>query len=112
MNFSFGGPQVQQQSFGGFGSAQPQVQQQQQQQMPFYKVPEIANDSISCLRFAPSADILAASSWDGEVRLWEVQKNPHGTNDSNYFFAAPKMKLSHNAPVLCIAISSVCLHFF
>ncbi|EPZ36237.1 WD40 repeat-like protein [Rozella allomycis CSF55] len=33
------------------------------------------NDTVSELCFSPVADYLAASSWDGQTRVWEVQAN-------------------------------------
>ncbi|GMI26606.1 hypothetical protein TeGR_g6783, partial [Tetraparma gracilis] len=33
-------------------------------------------DGVSCLSWSPSSNLLAASSWDGTVRIWEVAVNP------------------------------------
>ncbi|KAF9318583.1 hypothetical protein BG003_011021 [Podila horticola] len=48
-------------------------------------------DSISELAFSKTRDFLAASSWDNEVRVWEVL-----TNGST----VPKIKYAHKGPVL------------
>ncbi|KAJ2794945.1 RNA export factor gle2, partial [Coemansia helicoidea] len=50
------------------------------------------SDSVSELAFSSKANYLAASSWDNEVRIWEVQSN--GTSIG-------KAAFSHQAPALC-----------
>ncbi|KAJ2705650.1 RNA export factor gle2 [Coemansia sp. IMI 203386] len=53
-------------------------------------------DSVSEVAFSPKANFLAASSWDNEVRIWEIQSN--GTS-------VGKAAFSHQAPALCCAWS-------
>jgi len=53
-------------------------------------------DTISCLRFSPSANFLIASSWDNSIRCWEIQAN--GTS-------VPKAEQKHTKPIL-----SCCWH--
>ncbi|CAO3623955.1 unnamed protein product [Cunninghamella blakesleeana] len=53
-------------------------------------------DGISCLRFSPQADYLAASSWDGQIRIYEVQ--PTGTT-------IPKASYGHVGPALSVSWS-------
>ncbi|KAI9235559.1 MAG: WD40-repeat-containing domain protein [Podila humilis] len=48
-------------------------------------------DSISELAFSKTRDLLAASSWDNEVRVWDV--NSDGTT-------APVIRYAHKGPVL------------
>jgi len=50
------------------------------------------NDGISALAFSPKANYLMATSWDNQVRCWEVQSNGQ---------TIPKAAISHEAPVLC-----------
>ncbi|CAH8392654.1 unnamed protein product [Eruca vesicaria subsp. sativa] len=54
-------------------------------------------DSISSLSFSPRADILVATSWDNQVRCWEISRS--GTS----LASAPKASISHDQPVLCSA---------
>ncbi|KAJ2490308.1 RNA export factor gle2 [Coemansia sp. RSA 2050] len=49
-------------------------------------------DTVSEIAFSPKANFLAASSWDNEVRIWEIQNN--GTSIGKASFA-------HQAPALC-----------
>ncbi|KAJ3705681.1 hypothetical protein LUZ61_009386 [Rhynchospora tenuis] len=51
------------------------------------------SDSVSSLSFSPTTNHLVATSWDNQVRCWEV------LNGS----CVPKAAISHNAPVLCSA---------
>ena len=64
-------------------------------------LPEAPGDSISCLRFASGpgrgpggAHLLAASAWDGTVRVWSVPQHGQG---------APKhlVTYTHARPALC-----------
>lgn len=59
---------------------------------------QLPKDSISDLAFCPAADFLAVSSWDQQVRIYEV--NNAGAQGKWFF------KMS--APVLCVAWSKVC----
>ena len=54
-------------------------------------------DGISSLKFSPVANHLIATSWDNQVRCWEVQ--PTGQS-------VPKASTSHEQPVLCADWSS------
>ncbi|ORY47836.1 WD40 repeat-like protein [Rhizoclosmatium globosum] len=49
-------------------------------------------DGISDLSFSPAADLLAASSFDNQTRIWEVQGNGS---------TVPKAAIQHDAPSLC-----------
>uniref|UniRef100_A0A0D9V3B6 Uncharacterized protein n=1 Tax=Leersia perrieri TaxID=77586 RepID=A0A0D9V3B6_9ORYZ len=51
-------------------------------------------DSISSLSFSPKANHLVATSWDNQVRCWEVQPNGQ---------CQAKASISHDQPVLCSA---------
>lgn len=53
-------------------------------------------DGISDLSFSPAADFLAATSWDNQLRIWEVLPSNQGT---------PKAAHSHDLPALCCAWS-------
>ena len=61
------------------------------------EVANAATDGISCVSWSPSANYLAAGSWDNQIRCWEVQAN--GTS-------VPKAAISHDGPVLCCAWSN------
>ncbi|OMJ20368.1 Poly(A)+ RNA export protein [Smittium culicis] len=54
-------------------------------------------DTVSELAFSPQADYLAASSWDNNVRIWEIQSNGVSTGKAMY---------SHEGPALCCAWST------
>ncbi|KAI8609222.1 WD40-repeat-containing domain protein [Chytriomyces sp. MP71] len=49
-------------------------------------------DGISDLSFSGGADLLAASSFDCQTRIWEVQANGS---------TVPKAAITHDAPALC-----------
>ena len=49
-------------------------------------------DSISSLSFSPVANYLIATSWDNQVRCYEIQANGQ---------SAGKAMTSHDQPVLC-----------
>lgn len=55
------------------------------------------SDSISSLSFSPVANYLIATSWDSQVRCYEIQANGQ---------SAGKAAMSHDKPVLCSAWSS------
>lgn len=59
-------------------------------------VKDVPDDSISCIRFSPAGEFLAAASWNGEVRIWEI----NGNGDS-----IAKSMLKHEGPVLDCAWS-------
>ncbi|KAM3337045.1 hypothetical protein P3S68_032745 [Capsicum galapagoense] len=54
-------------------------------------------DSVTSLCFSPKANLLVATSWDNQVRCWEVMGS--GTNIGT----VPKAAISHEQPVLCSA---------
>ncbi|KAL1931954.1 hypothetical protein VTP01DRAFT_9010 [Rhizomucor pusillus] len=53
-------------------------------------------DGVSGLAFSPAADFLAVSSWDNQIRIYEVQ--PTGAT-------VPKAAYAHEAPALCVTWS-------
>ncbi|KAG2377085.1 Protein RAE1-like protein [Vigna angularis] len=62
-----------------------------------FEVAQPPSDSISSLSFSPKANFLVATSWDNQVRCWEITRN--GTVVSS----TPKASISHDQPVLCSA---------
>ncbi|KAK9096818.1 hypothetical protein Sjap_022315 [Stephania japonica] len=54
-------------------------------------------DSVSSLCFSPKANFLVATSWDNQVRCWEIVRS--GTTIGS----VPKASISHDQPVLCSA---------
>ncbi|KAI8827285.1 WD40-repeat-containing domain protein [Fimicolochytrium jonesii] len=50
-------------------------------------------DTVSELRFSPRANLLAASSWDNQTRIWEISSNGQ---------SIPKAAIQHEAPALCV----------
>ncbi|XP_065667536.1 mRNA export factor RAE1 [Hydra vulgaris] len=60
------------------------------------EVQQPPSDTISCLKFSPNANFLAATSWDNKIRCWEIQAT--GTS-------VPKAEQSHLKPIL-----SCCWH--
>ncbi|KAI3956728.1 hypothetical protein MKW92_048379 [Papaver armeniacum] len=62
-----------------------------------YEVVQPPTDSISSLCFSPKANHLVATSWDNQVRCWEIQRS--GTSISS----VAKASISHEQPVLCSA---------
>lgn len=58
-------------------------------------VPNTPEDGISAIAWSPAANILACSSWDKSVRIWEV--TPQGIQ--------AKLMYNHEAPVLCCNFS-------
>lgn len=65
-----------------------------------YDLPSPPDDSVSELRWSPTANILAVGSWDGGVRAYEVQQQ------GSSFQAAPKAMIKHDKPVLSIGWSA------
>ena len=61
------------------------------------EVPNAATDGISCVTWSPTSNLLAATSWDNQIRVWDVQAN--GT-------AVPKAATSHDAPILDCSFSA------
>ncbi|XP_028950526.1 protein RAE1-like isoform X2 [Malus domestica] len=62
-----------------------------------FEVTHLPNDSISSLSFSPKSNILVATSWDNQVRCWEIHQS--GQN----LASVPKASISHDQPVLCSA---------
>ncbi|EFJ10886.1 hypothetical protein SELMODRAFT_235429 [Selaginella moellendorffii] len=59
-----------------------------------FEIAERPTDGISSLSFSPKANHLIATSWDNQVRCWEIQ--PNGTS-------VAKAATQHDQPVLCSA---------
>ncbi|XP_047334673.1 protein RAE1-like [Impatiens glandulifera] len=59
------------------------------------EVAQPPGDSVSSLCFSPKANFLVASSWDNQVRCWEITKT------GNTLGSVPKASISHDQPVLC-----------
>ncbi|XP_047339065.1 protein RAE1-like [Impatiens glandulifera] len=59
------------------------------------EVAQPPGDSVSSICFSPKANFLVASSWDNQVRCWEIMKT--GTTIGS----VPKASMSHDKPVLC-----------
>ena len=49
-------------------------------------------DSVSCLKFSPTSNMLVAGSWDNQIRLWDVQTNGQSVG---------KAAIQHDGPILC-----------
>ncbi|WRX26440.1 WD40 repeat - like 10 [Theobroma cacao] len=60
-----------------------------------FEVLQPPSDSVSSLSFSPKANILVATSWDNQVRCWEISRN--GTAVAS----TPKASITHDQPVLC-----------
>ncbi|KAK9166512.1 hypothetical protein Scep_001703 [Stephania cephalantha] len=54
-------------------------------------------DSVSSLCFSPKANFLVATSWDNQVRCWEIVRSGATTG------SVPKASILHDQPVLCSA---------
>ncbi|GMN47114.1 hypothetical protein TIFTF001_016295 [Ficus carica] len=59
------------------------------------KVTQPPSDSVSSVTFSPKANHLVATSWDNQVRCWEIMRN------GNVLGSSPKASISHDQPVLC-----------
>ncbi|RWR93052.1 protein RAE1 [Cinnamomum micranthum f. kanehirae] len=57
-----------------------------------FEVTQPPTDSVSSLSFSPKGNFLVATSWDNQVRCWEILQ----TGSS-----VPKAVISHDQPVLC-----------
>jgi WD40 repeat protein len=55
-------------------------------------------DTTSDLAFSPTSDILAVSSWDSKVRIYQIAAN--GTSEGKHIY-------EHGAPVLSVDFSKV-----
>ncbi|KAJ4950695.1 hypothetical protein NE237_027527 [Protea cynaroides] len=60
-----------------------------------FEVVQPPSDSISSLCFSPKGNYLVATSWDNQVRCWEIMKS------GATFGSMPKASTSHEQPVLC-----------
>ncbi|KAL9321416.1 hypothetical protein ACSQ67_013255 [Phaseolus vulgaris] len=58
-----------------------------------FEVNQPPTDSVSSLSFSPKANLLVATSWDNQVRCWEVARN--GVNVAT----VPKASITHDHPV-------------
>ena len=58
-------------------------------------------DSISSLCFSPKQNMLVATSWDNQVRCWEIA--PQAQGGQMVPMSQPKAAVSHSDPVLCSA---------
>ena len=45
----------------------------------FDLVDNTIGDTVSCLRWAPNSTLLASSSWDTKLRVWDIRDNGSGT---------------------------------
>jgi mRNA export factor len=79
------------QSTTGGGLFGAQAQSQPHNPMKDFEVTQPPDDSISSVRFSPKANFLVATSWDNNIRCWEIQ-------DSGQ--SVPKAQQSHTGPVL------------
>ncbi|KAL2349086.1 hypothetical protein Fmac_003086 [Flemingia macrophylla] len=61
-----------------------------------YEVAQPPSDSISSLSFSPKANFLVATSWDNQVRCWEITRNGTVVNST------PKASISHDQPVMSL----------
>ncbi|GAA0139668.1 hypothetical protein Leryth_016652 [Lithospermum erythrorhizon] len=61
------------------------------------EVSQPPSDSVSSLCFSPKSNHLIATSWDNQVRCWEITKS------GNVVSSAPKASITHDQPVLCSA---------
>lgn len=62
-----------------------------------FEVAQPPSDSVSSLSFSPKANHLVATSWDNQVRCWEIMQN------AGNVVSTPKAFISHDQPVLCSA---------
>lgn len=72
--------------------------------------PEGPADSISCLAWSATQDLLAAGAWDNTVRVWEVRTDGSsgsvfGGGDSKLQISGLRTAIQHEAPVLCCGFS-------
>lgn len=63
--------------------------------LPLIYVGEPPSDSVSSIHFSPKANFLVATSWDNQVRCWEVKRN------GKVLSSTPTASISHDQPVLC-----------
>lgn len=58
-------------------------------------------DTVSALAFSPTSDLLAASSWDNQVRIWDINLNTFNSSVN----CIPKTSYTHDAPPLSLCWS-------
>ena len=75
-----------------FGSAQTTTTGTSADLAKDIEVQQPPEDSISSVNFSPVAELLAVSSWDKKVRIYEVQNSGQTVGKALY---------EHEAPVLC-----------
>ena len=56
-----------------------------------FEVTQPGDDTISSLQFSPKSNLLVASSWDNNIRCWEIQQTGQ---------AVAKAMQSHTKPIL------------
>ncbi|OZJ05074.1 hypothetical protein BZG36_02088 [Bifiguratus adelaidae] len=56
-----------------------------------FEVSQPPTDAVSELAFSPTADFLAASSWDNQVRVWEVLSNGSTVGKAAYQHEGPAL---------------------
>lgn len=69
----------------------------------FNLVDSTLNDTVSCLKWATNSNLLAASSWDGKIRIWDVKPNYPSPNTAT---AQAMVATDMTEPVLQIAWNS------
>nr|DAD40215.1 TPA_asm: hypothetical protein HUJ06_014538 [Nelumbo nucifera] len=62
-----------------------------------FEVVQPPTDSVSSLSFSPKGNYLVATSWDNQVRCWEIART------GPTVASMPKASTSHDQPVLCSA---------
>ncbi|KAH7061439.1 WD40-repeat-containing domain protein [Macrophomina phaseolina] len=77
--------------FGGAGSASTAANPTQGDTSKDVQINQPPSDSISEIAFSPSADILAASSWDGGVYVWQIDGSGQSQAAASFKFDAPAL---------------------
>ncbi|OJD36152.1 poly + rna export protein [Diplodia corticola] len=73
---------------GSTSSASNPTQGDTSKDLPINSPP---SDSISEIAFSPTQDILAASSWDGSVYVWQIDNNGQSNPATSFKFDAPAL---------------------
>jgi len=63
---------------------------------PGIQVSQPPNDSISSLAWSPRANHLSCSSWDGEIRVWNIEQNGSSTPIKSANYTVPVLSLCWN----------------
>ncbi|KAF4697182.1 Poly(A)+ RNA export protein rae1, partial [Perkinsus olseni] len=92
-------------AFGGGGFGSGAVAPKNPNTNNSHEVAQSPGDTVSELAWSPTANVLAAASWDKQVRIWEVATQAStsafgGSSGSNTIQATPKLAYGHEAPVL------------